>query len=358
MRIVHADSARTWRGGQNQVLLTSRGMAARGHEVWVACQTGAPLESRARAQGLAVRPMAFHGDFSPGALVALARLLHETRPHVVHLHDPHAVSAGLAVSSLAPGFRRIASRRVDFPLRGALSRWKYGACRRVIAVSRAIAAQLEADGVPRERIRVVYEGVPDRAPPPDGRRALEELGVPVGAPVVGNVAALTGHKDHATLLEAAALVRRQRPDVWFVLVGDGELRRRLEEQARALGLEPGLVFAGFRDDVDRLLAAFDVFCLSSHLEGLGTSLLDAMVFARPIVATAAGGIPEAVEDGVTGRVVPPRDPPALAGVLVEMLADDARLRAMGAAGRRRYEERFTADRMVAETLAVYEERDA
>ena len=357
MRIVHADSARTWRGGQNQVLLTARGLAARGHEVWVACQQGAPLEARARAEGLAVRPMAFHGDLSPGALVALARLMRETRPHVVHLHDPHAVSAGLAASSLAPGFRRIASRRVDFPLRGPLSRWKYGACRRVIAVSRAIAGQLEADGVPRQRIRVVYEGVPDRAAPAGGRDALEALGVPAGAPVVGNVAALTGHKDHGTLLHAAALVKARRPDVWFVIVGEGERRGELEEQARALALQDRVVFAGFRDDVDRLLAAFTVFCLSSHMEGLGTSLLDAMALARPIVATSAGGIPEAVEEGVTGRVVPPRDPAALADALLEVLADDARRSAMGTAGRRRYERHFTADHMVEETLAVYEEHE-
>jgi glycosyltransferase involved in cell wall biosynthesis len=316
------------------------------------------LEARARTAGLSVRPMAFHGDFSPGALAALARLVRETRPDIVHLHDPHAVSAGLAVSSLAPGFRKIASRRVDFPLRGVWSRWKYGACRRVIAVSGAIAAQLERDGVPRDRVRVVYEGVPDRSAPPDGARALEELGVPPGAPVVGNVAALTGHKDHGTLIEAAALVRRRTDAAWFVVVGEGELRGELEQKARALGVQDRLIFAGFREDVDRLLAAFSVFCLSSHMEGLGTSLLDAMAFGRPIVATAAGGIPEAVEDGMTGRVVPPRDPAALADALIDVLGDEPRRRAMGAAGRRRYEERFTADRMVEQTLAIYEEREA
>jgi glycosyltransferase involved in cell wall biosynthesis len=330
-------------------------MAARGHEVWLACQDGGVLESRARAAGLAVRPMAFHGGFSPGAVMGLARLVRETHPDVIHLHDPHAVSTGLAASSLAPGFRRMASRRVDFPLRGALSRWKYGACRRVIAVSRAIAAQLEADGVPRDRIRVVYEGVPDRAAVGDGRRALEALGVPTDAPVVGNVAALTGHKDHGTLLEAAVRVRRALSQARFVIVGEGERRRELEERTRGLGLEDRVVFTGFRDDLDRLIPAFTVFCLSSHMEGLGTSLLDAMAFSRPIVATAAGGIPEAVEDRVTGRVVPPRNPEALAEALVEVLGDAGMLRAMGAAGRRRFEQRFTADRMVEETLAVYGE---
>jgi L-malate glycosyltransferase len=115
-----------------------------------------------------------------------------------------------------------------------------------------------------------------------------------------------------------------------------------------------LVFAGFRHDLDRLFPAFTVFCLSSHMEGLGTSLLDAMAFSRAVVATSAGGIPEAVEDGVTGRVVPVRDPAALADALVETLADPVRAAALGAAGRRRFEERFTAERMVDETIAAYD----
>jgi glycosyltransferase involved in cell wall biosynthesis len=355
MRIVHADSARSWRGGQNQVLLTARGMASRGHEVWLACQTEGALESRALQAGLRVRPMAFHGELSPGAVIGLARLVREIRPDVVHLHDPHAVSAGLAASSLAPGLRLIASRRVDFPLRGALSRWKYGACRLVVAVSRAIATQLERDGVPREKVRVVYEGVADRAPLASGRRALESLGVPASAPLVGNVAALTDHKDHANLLEAAARVAKRRPDVHFVIVGEGELRSALEQRARALGLQGRVVFTGFRQDVDRLIPAFTLFCLSSHSEGLGTSLLDAMAFARPVVATAVGGIPEVVEDGVTGRIVPPRDPDALAEAIVQVLSDVGLMQAMGTAGRLRFEQCFTVDRMVEQTLTVYGE---
>jgi glycosyltransferase involved in cell wall biosynthesis len=137
-------------------------------------------------------------------------------------------------------------------------------------------------------------------------------------------------------------------------VGDGPLRPRLEAMCRERGLLDRWIFAGFRHDLDRLFPAFTVFCLSSHMEGLGTSLLDAMAFSRPIVATAAGGIPEAVEDNVTGRVVPVRDPAALADALVELLTDGGKARAMGAQGRRRFEERFTAERMVDETLLAYD----
>lgn len=355
MRVLHVDTARGWRGGQNQVLLTARGMLERGHAVGLACQEGGVLEARARAAGLAVRPVRFRGDLMPGAVLALGREIREGRPDVLHLHDPHAAGAGLLAIRLARRPGVVVSRRVDFHLRGPLSRWKYSACDRVIAVSRAIAAVLEADGLPAERVRLAYEGVPDRPPQPGGSEALAALGVPPAAPVVGNVATLTDHKDHATLIAAAPRVLDRVPEARFVIVGDGELRGRLEAQARELGLGDRCVFAGFRTDLDRLIPAFTVFCLSSHAEGLGTSLLDAMCFGRPIVATTAGGIAEAVVDGETGLLVPVRDPTALASALADLLSDAARREAMGRAGRRRFEQLFTVDRMVEETLHIYEE---
>jgi L-malate glycosyltransferase len=353
VNVLHVDSAAGWRGGQNQVLLTAKGMAARGHRVALACRSGGILEARARAEGLDVHGLPLAGDLSPRAALQLSRLMRRYRPEILHLHDPHALAAGLLAARAAPPSRVVATRRVDFPLRGPLSRFKYRSCETVIAVSRKIAEVLSTNGVAPERIRVVYEGVVDRPAAPGGREALAELGVPAGCPVVGNVAALTDHKDHATLIEAAARVHTRVPEARFVIVGDGPLRARLEARSRERGLGDRCVFAGFRQDLDRLFPAFTLFCLSSHMEGLGTSLLDAMAFSRPVVATAAGGIPEAVDDGVTGRLVPVRDPAALADALVEVLTDATRARDMGEAGRRRFEERFTAERMVDETLAAY-----
>jgi L-malate glycosyltransferase len=338
MKVVHVDTAASWRGGQNQVLLTAQGQAARGHEVVVACRRGGALEGRAREAGIAVRALPFHGDLWPPAVVGLARALRETRPDVLQLHDPHAVGSGVAAARLAGGVASVATRRVDFRLRGPLSRWKYRSCARVIAVSRAIASVLEEDGLPPARLSLVYEGVPDRERPPGGHEALRALGVPEGSPVVGNVAALTGHKDHATLVDAAQVVLRRRPDVRFVIAGEGPLRRELESRVR---------------EQDRLLPAFTVFCLSSHLEGLGTSLLDAMAFGLPVVATAAGGIPEAVEHGVTGFIAPVRNAEALGQALLEVLEDPDLRRRFGSAGRSRFLERFTAERMVEDTLKVY-----
>jgi glycosyltransferase involved in cell wall biosynthesis len=333
-------------------------MAARGVATLVACRAGGALEARARAEGLGVRALPFRGDLWPPAIWALWRLIRRERPVALLLHDPHAVSAGLLAARLAGGVECVAVRRVDFPLRSFFSRRKYAACGRVIVVSRAIGKVVERAGITPENLRLVYEGVPDRTPLPGGREALAQLGVPRTAPVVGNVAALTAHKDHATLVEAMALLRSRVPEARLVIAGEGELRPALERQVRERALADRVLFAGFRRDLDRLLPACSVFCLSSHLEGLGTSLLDAMAFALPVVATAAGGIPEAVQDGVTGRIVPARDPAALALALASVLEDEGRRRELGAAGRRRFLERFTADRMVEDTLRVLQEPPA
>ncbi len=161
------------------------------------------------------------------------------------------------------------------------------------------------------------------------------------------------HKGQRYLVDAAAEVLRHEPDARFIIAGEGELRQPLEQQIRHLHLEKHVMLAGFRPDVLSLHRAFDIFVMSSVTEGLGTSLLDAMAAGKPVVATRTGGIPEVVEDLVTGILVPPRDTRAMAGALITLLGDaDLRAR-MGAAGLARVQAEFTAERMVEHTLRVY-----
>ncbi len=178
--------------------------------------------------------------------------------------------------------------------------------------------------------------------------------LPHHAPLVGNVAALVPHKGQRHLIEAAHLVVRELPDARFVILGEGELREHLERQVREYHLEKHVLLPGFRTDVLGCIKGFDLFAMSSVTEGLGTSLLDAMACSRAIVATRAGGIPEIVDDGRTGVLVEPRDHAAMAREIVRLLRDDDLRRRMGEAGWARVGERFTVERMVAETAAVYE----
>jgi len=227
----------------------------------------------------------------------------------------------------------------------------------IIAISRAVAGVLAAAGVPEERIRVVHSGVePPEIPPGARERVRAELVIEGDRTLIGTVAALTDHKGHRYLLEAIPPVVERHPEALFLLVGEGELRGELERQAGSLGLgSQHLRFLGQREDVPAILGALDLFVLPSHMEGLGTAIVDAQMAGLPVVATRAGGIPEIVLDGVTGLLAEPRDPACLAERILTML-DDAALRArLAGAGRRRAMEHFSADAMVDGTLAAWRE---
>lgn len=357
MFVLHVDTARTWRGGQNQVLLTVMGQRAAGVRAELVAHPDGELRTRAE-EGLDLVPLSprHEADFASGW--RFARILRHERPDIVHAHDPHAVTMASIAMSMnrhldAP--KLVAARRVDFPLKThAFSRWKYRQVDLFICASEAIRRILVAQGVEPARTVTVHEGIDlahvDAAPVADIR---QRLWLPHGAPIVGNIGALVGHKGQRDLIDAAALVLRSVPDACFVIAGEGELRPQLEAQIKHLGLEKHVLLTGFRPDVLSLLKAFDLFVMSSTTEGLGTSILDAMACRRAVVGTRAGGIPEAIADGETGRLVPVGDAKALAAAIVTLLRDGALRESYGRAGRARVEAHFTVERMVRATLDAY-----
>ena len=355
---LHIDTARTWRGGQNQVLLTVNGLREIGHRAALVAHPDGELRRRA-AEGLELIPLAPRTEIDLSAAWRLSRVVKRLQPEIIHAHDAHGVAmASLALSlggSAAQVPALVVSRRVDFHLRSnSFSRWKHRQVDCFIAASEAIRHMLVTDGVPPERTVTVHEGIDVghvRAAPPVN--VHEAFWLPHQAPVVGNVAALVPHKGQRHLIEAARLVIRQMPDVRFVILGEGELRGALERQVREYHLEKHVFLPGFRTDVLGCMKGFDLFVMSSVTEGLGTALLDAMACSRAVVATQTGGIPEVVEDGVTGKLAAPRDHAAMAQLILALLADEALRRQMGDAGLARVQARFTVERMVSETAAVY-----
>jgi glycosyltransferase involved in cell wall biosynthesis len=358
---LHIDTAQSWRGGQNQVLLTVNGLRAIGHRAALAAHPGGELRRRAE-EGLELIPIASRSEMDLSAAWRLSRAVRRLRPDILHAHDPHAVAMGALALSLGASSRAsgrapalVSSRRVDFPLKGnSFSRWKYRQVDCFIAASEAIHQILLTDGVSPDRVITVHEGI-------DLEHVLaavpvnvhQEFWLPRHAPVVGNVAALVPHKGQRHLIEAARLVIQEMPDVRFVILGEGELREVLERQVREHHLEKHILLPGFRTDVLGCLKSFDVFVMSSVTEGLGTSLLDAMACSRAVVATNVGGIPEIVEDRRTGLLVAPRDHAAMAEAIVRLFGDNAARVRMGEAGLARVQAKFTVERMVAGTAAVY-----
>ena len=351
---LHVDTTRTWRGGQNQVLLTVNGLRAMGQRAALVAHPDGELRRRA-AKGLELIPLAPRIEVDLSAAWRLSRVVKRINPHVIHAHDAHGVAMASLALSLGSSVGRppplVASRRVDFHLRGnSFSRWKHRQVNCFIAASETIRKMLIADGVAADLTVTVHEGIDvDHVLAAPSVNVHEAFWLPHHAPVIGNIAALVPHKGQRHLIEAARLVVQQIPDARFIILGEGELRDRLEHQVHEYHLQKHVLLPGFRTDVLGCLKGFDLLAMSSITEGLGTSLLDAMACSKAIVATRAGGIPEIVEDQVNGLLVPPRNHAAMARAIVDLLRDDGRRLRMGDAGFTRVRERFTVERMVAET---------
>lgn len=355
---LHIDTARTWRGGQNQVLLTVLGLRAQGHRAMLVAHPDGELRRRA-AEGLDLVPLAPRHEVDLRAAWQLSRVIRDLRPDVLHAHDPHSVAMGAQALAFVPHVTRaplIASRRVDFHLKkSSLSRWKYRQVDLFLCASEAIRVILVSDGIPAERTVTVHEGIDvDHVAAMPPRSVHAEFFLPRNAPVIGHTAALVSHKGQGHLIDAAALVVRQVPDARLVILGEGDLRPVLERRISELHLEKHVTLGGFRPDALSLMKTFDLFAMSSITEGLGTSLLDAMACGKAVVATRAGGIPEVVVHGQTGLLVAPTSHEEMAAAIVRLLRDDALRDRFGDAGRARVHARFSTERMVRETLDMYE----
>ncbi|MEO7648746.1 MAG: glycosyltransferase family 4 protein [Gemmatimonadaceae bacterium] len=351
--ILHVDTERGWRGGERQALWLAKSLAGRGHQSIVACRATEPLAQRANQAGLGVESCSPFFEFDPFAVLALRAVIRRRGVHVVHAHTAHAVALA-ALATVGSDARMVLTRRVDFRLRPNLgSRWKYGRAAAIIAISKAVARALVASGIPEERITVIPSGVDltrkfSRATP----ETLAHLGVRRGAPLVVQVSQLVGHKDPLTFVRAIAAVRDDVPGVQALLVGDGPLRGSVESEVARLGLTGTLHVTGYRTDADSLLAAADVVTLSSKEEGLGTVLLDAMSMGKPIAATSGGGIPEVLQQGVSGLLSPIGDSFKL-GTDISSILKDPLVADRLSAGARDRATHFSVERTADLTVEVY-----
>jgi len=225
----------------------------------------------------------------------------------------------------------------------------------VVTNAEAVRRQLVAEGYSPWKLQVIHNGVaiPDNPQPETRGRVRQELGLPPGAPLVAAICRLAPCKGVQFFLAAAANLASRWPDVRFLIVGDGPSRGELERTAARLGLTGRLLFTGSRSDIPEVLAELRVCVLPSLFEGLPNILLESMAMRIPVVATRVGGTPEAVEDGVTGILVPPRDPGSLARAVEHLLEDPEAGRRMGEAGRERVIARFSIERMVRATESLY-----
>ena len=321
----------------------------------------APLAAEAR--GLGVHAVAVERGATArrgvASIPALVRALRRERAAVFHAHQTWSLSCryGIVAAALARVPARIASAQlfVEIPALRAIDVQHALISRclhRHVAVSRHVAERLrERFGVPAAKISVIPNAVAAHAAVHRDDRLRAELGAGDARALVLTVARLDEQKGLAHLLDAAALL----PEAAFAIAGDGPERDRLEARASSHGVSARVRFLGHRDDVASLLAAADLFVLPSLNEGLPLAAMEAMLAAVPVVATDAGGTGEVVRDDVTGLLVPPADPRALADAIRSLLRDPARAARLASAGRDVVEREHSARAMVAAMSRLYDQ---
>jgi sugar transferase (PEP-CTERM/EpsH1 system associated) len=307
-----------------------------------------PVADDIEAAGWPVTALGVPAGLHPGLALRLMRAFRRERTDVVHTHDDRPHLYGTLAGRLA-GVRRVIhtrhgrspglSRRQD-----ALVRLAAAWVDRFVCVSRDGARLALCRGVPARKVCTVTNGI-------DMARFSCHGPRPGGPAVI--VARLSPEKDHATLLRACAVAVREEPSFRLQVAGNGPLREDLLGLAGELGLTESVRFLGAVRDVPGLLAGAGLFVLSSLSEGMSLTLLEAMASGLPVVATRVGGNPEVVADGLTGLLVPPADPPALAAALVRLWRDPAAGHRMGREGRARAERHFDVRAMVASYERMY-----
>ena len=358
--IMHTEASRGWGGQEHRILVEAQTMTQRGHRVLIAASPQGELLPRARRSGLPVFPLAFGGRGNLAALVKLRRLLAQEQVDILNTHSSLDSWIGaLAILGRRRRTKLVRTRHLSTPIRTSLpTRWLYQQADATITTGTAIKAIIQQRAqVPAEAVFSIPTGVSlERFSPPAAvERHRLPCRWPAGMPVIGSVAVLRSWKGHLYLVEALHRLRQEGLQAGLVLVGEGPYREVIEPKIAALDLQEWVCLTGYQDDVPPWLALMDIVVLASYAnEGVPQSLLQAMAMGKPVVGTDCGGIPEIVQPGVNGLLVPPRDSEALAAALAHLLSRPETRQQFGAAGRRLVESCYSLEQMARALEGVYD----
>jgi glycosyltransferase involved in cell wall biosynthesis len=355
VKILHTEASCGWGGQEIRILEESRGLIGRGHEVTVACAAHARMMAEAPRFEVPVVSLPIEFKTLAG-FRALRGYLASHTPDVVNTHSSaDSWLTGFACATLANPPAIVRTRHISAPVSGnPFNRWLYRQARGVVTTGESLRRHLlETLDLDPACVVSVPTGIDtDRFAPADKAAAKTSLGLKPGQQYLGIVATLRSWKGHLFLLDAFAQLNR--PGLHLLIVGEGPMRGPIEEKIAALRLGSSVTLTGQRDDPESWLRAMDVFCLPSYAnEGVPQAILQAMLCALPIVTTPVGAILEAVSDGSTALVVPPRDAAALARAVARLLDDSAFATRLGVAARRVASDDFSKRVMLDRMEAVF-----
>lgn len=355
MKVLHVEAGMHLYGGARQVAYLLEGLEQRGVECVLVSSRGGAIgeELKDRISRLYEIPM--RGDLDLGLIWRLKQIITQEQPNIVHLHSRRGADILGGLAARLSGVKVVLSRRVDNPEPHLVVRWKYRLYDRVITISEGIFKVLMNAGVAPEKLVCVRSAVS-----PDGYRTRcnrswfhKAFDLTENETVLAVIAQLIPRKGHRYLLHALPALLETFPRIRVIFLGQGPQENSLRAQVNGMGLEDKVAFAGFRADLPKILPCLDLLVHPALMEGLGISLLQAAGAGVPIVAVNAGGMPEAVHDGVNGLLVAAGDPPALIEAITKLLSDRELMMRMGQAGRALVASEFSVDRMVEGNLRVY-----
>jgi glycosyltransferase involved in cell wall biosynthesis len=365
VRVVHLITDLSTGGSQTALArLVSRIDRARFEPSVICLKNGdTPLAGAIRSMDVPVADLELTSPARLGGLVRLYRLLDDARPAIVHAWLFHAVFAARVLARMTGVPVVISARRninLGSPLRELLNRWTAGLDDRVVAVSEAARGiEIARGGAPPEKVIVIPNGVDPASSIRSNASARSEvreaLGVPPDSRLVATAGRLHPAKGIDCFLRASAIVSETRPHARFLVVGDGPDRAALERLSQDLGIRAKTLFLGERTDLSSLLAGIDLFVLASREEGMPNVVLEAMAAGLPVVATAAGGTAEIIENGTSGFLVPPGETAGIAAAAGKLLDDPSAASQIAAAALRRVAESFSIETTVRRTQDLYEE---
>lgn len=324
MHVLHLSTALTWRGGEQQIAYLHLGLREAGIQQTILCPSKSALHIYCNKYSLNCVHLPKTSSLSWAYAKRIKELVANANIDLIHIHDSHAHSnAVLAATLLGVKTPMVLHRRVDFAVSNHfLSRYKYNhpSIKRIISVSQAVQNILDPTIKDHGKLRMVHDSVDTSKTSHPTNRLRESLQLPGDALLIGNVAALADHKDPYTFISVAEALKDQ-PQYYFVWIGGGEMEAEVRAEIAKKGLQDRILLTGFRHDVRDILPELWIFMMTSKTEGLGSSILDAYLAGVPVVATAAGGIPELVEHGHTGLLAPVGDAETLAMHILHLSLD-------------------------------------
>ncbi|MBA3612030.1 MAG: glycosyltransferase family 4 protein [Nitrospirales bacterium] len=359
MRILHTESSSGMGGQEYRVLEEAQGMEKRGHTVVVAAPHGSRLAALAEQRGLQVKTTTSGKRGWITLVPSYLWILKHCEIDVVNTHgslDSWTASIAGRISSRRPIIVR--TRHKSTPVsRTWRHRLLYGKLPHVVTTTGEAVRQglMTRNRLSPSRVISIPTGVDLERfhPQPPDVSLRKSLGLGNQGPLVGAVTFLRPEKGMMVLIEAVGWLKKRFSTVECVIIGDGGEKPALLDRIRELGLEHCVHLVGFRQDVPALLAILDVVVIPSFEEGIPQSLTQALAMERPVVASAVGGVPEVVQDGVNGLLVPPRDPEILAEKIAGLLHDPIAATRMGKVGRQVVQERYSMEHMLTQTEMVY-----